>query len=248
MPETSTHCHLSVNVNKIALIRNSRGLTARPNLLAMAADIERYGAHGITVHPRPDERHIRYDDLAPLKAQTVGEFNIEGYPDDRWLRAVLHVKPAQATLVPDAPSALTSSAGWDTITEAARLTEICTELRRHGIRSSIFIDADPKMAEAAAACGADRVELYTGPYAEAYPKDPATAIAPFITTAQAALESGLSLNAGHDLDLQNLAYFVKHIPSLDEVSIGHALIADALIYGMENVVRMYLHQCKSVGR
>jgi pyridoxine 5-phosphate synthase len=241
---TSTHCHLSVNVNKIALLRNSRGGHARPYLLPTAADIERYGAQGITVHPRPDERHVRYDDLAPLKAQTVGEFNIEGYPDDRWLEAVLTICPAQATLVPDAPSALTSNAGWDTVAERARLTDICQTLRDHHIRPSIFIDADPSMAEAAAACGAERIELYTGPYAHDFHTDPAAAILPYINTTKAALEAGLGINAGHDLDLQNLPYFVQHLPHLDEVSIGHALIADALVFGLENVVRMYLHACK----
>jgi pyridoxine 5-phosphate synthase len=233
---------LSVNVNKIALIRNSRG-GHRPDLLTLAADIERWGAHGITVHPRPDERHIRYADLPPLKAQTRGEFNIEGYPDERWLRAVLEVKPAQATLVPDAPSALTSTAGWDTTAHRAWLTEVCAELNAHGIRPSLFIDADPTRAEGAAACGAARVELYTGPYAEAFAKNPAVALAPYQATAKAALEAGLGLNAGHDLDLKNLGYFLTNLPPITEVSIGHALISDALYFGMENVVRMYLRAC-----
>ncbi len=231
-------CRLSVNVNKIALLRNSRG-GHRPNLLAVAADIEHFGADGITVHPRPDERHVRYADLAPLRAQTAGEFNIEGYPDERWLRAVLEVRPAQATLVPDAPDALTSSAGWDTRRHQHRLAEVCAELRRAGIRSSIFIDADPAMAEGAARCGADRVELYTGPYAEQYLGNKQAAVAPYIIAARAATAAGLGLNAGHDLDLDNLTWFYRHIPQLEEVSIGHALVADALYYGLENVVRMY---------
>ena len=232
---------MSVNVNKIALLRNSRG-GHRPNLLAVAADIERFGADGITVHPRPDERHVRYADLAPLQAQTAGEFNIEGYPDERWLQAVLAVRPAQATLVPDAPDALTSNAGWDTRRHQSRLAEICAELRRAGIRSSIVLDADPAMAEAAARCGADRVELYTGPYAEHYLQNRQAAIAPYVAAAQAATAAGLGLNAGHDLDLDNLAWFHRHIPELEEVSIGHALVADALYYGLENVVRMYQEQ------
>lgn len=242
MPETDhTFCRLSVNVNKIALLRNSRG-GRRPDLLALAADIERFGAHGITVHPRPDERHVRFDDLAPLKAQTVGEFNIEGYPDERWMQAVLAIRPAQATLVPDPPGALTSSAGWDTIGQRNRLTEICAELKRNGIRASVFIDADPRMAEGAAAAGADRIELYTGPYAEHFPHNREAAIAPYLPAATAAHAAGLGINAGHDLDLNNLAYFHQQIPHLAEVSIGHAIISDALYFGLENVVRMYLHQ------
>ncbi|MEJ1928719.1 pyridoxine 5'-phosphate synthase, partial [Nostoc sp. NIES-2111] len=242
MSETDhTICRLSVNVNKIALLRNSRGGN-RPDLLTLAADIERYGAHGITVHPRPDERHVRFDDLAPLKAQTVGEFNIEGYPDERWMQAVLAIRPAQATLVPDPPGALTSSAGWDTTAQRSRLTEICSEFRRNGIRASIFIDADPRMAEGAAAAGADRIELYTGPYAEHFPHNREAAIAPYLPAAAAAHAAGLGINAGHDLDLNNLAYFHQQIPHLAEVSIGHAIISDALYFGLENVVRMYLHQ------
>jgi pyridoxine 5-phosphate synthase len=243
MSSASPSVRLSVNVNKIALLRNSRGHN-RPNLLQVSADIEHFGADGITVHPRPDERHIRFDDLPLLKNQTRGEFNIEGYPDEKWMAAVLAVKPAQATLVPDAPSALTSNAGWDTIQNRVQLTEICATLRAQGIRSSVFIDADPAQAEGAAACGADRVELYTGPYAADYTQNRAAAIAKYVETAQAARQAGLGINAGHDLDLDNLAYFVQNIAGLEEVSIGHALISDALVFGLENVVCMYKHLCK----
>jgi len=245
MPALDLACRLSVNINKIALLRNSRG-GLRPHLLAMAADIEAFGADGITVHPRPDERHVRYTDLAPLNTQTQGEFNIEGYPDERWLQAVLAIKPSQATLVPDAPDALTSSAGYNTVLLAPELTSICTRLRAAGIRSCIFIDADPAMAQGAAACGADRVELYTGPYAHTFMANKGTAIAPYKAAAAAAGAAGLGVNAGHDLDLDNLAYFVDEIPNLAEVSIGHALIADALYFGIENAVRMYKAKCQRV--
>jgi pyridoxine 5-phosphate synthase len=230
---------LSVNINKIATIRNARGGNM-PDLLKAAKDCEKFGAEGITVHPRPDERHIRYDDVRKLKPLVTTEFNIEGNPIPSFVELVLENKPDQVTLVPDAHNAITSNAGWDTITHRDFLTEICAEFKRNGIRTSIFVDPAPKMAEGAALCGCDRVELYTESYASNFAKDPAAAIAPFIKTAEMARECGLGLNAGHDLNLENLEYFIRNIPWTDEVSIGHAIICDALYMGLERTIEAYL--------
>ena len=229
---------LSVNINKIAVIRNSRGGN-RPDVVRAALDIERFGAQGITVHPRPDERHIRYADVRALRPLLATEFNIEGNPIPSFIDLVLEVRPAQVTLVPDAPDAITSNAGWDTLKHRAFLTEVTARFREAGIRVSIFVDPDPEMAAGAAACGADRVELYTEAYARNYSADREAAIAPYVAAAEAARANGLGLNAGHDLDLDNLAYFVGRIPWTDEVSIGHALVSDALYYGLENTVALY---------
>lgn len=229
---------LSVNINKIAVIRNSRGGN-RPDVVRAALDIERFGAQGITVHPRPDERHIRYADVRALRPLLATEFNIEGNPIPSFIDLVLEVRPAQVTLVPDAPDAITSNAGWDTLKHRAFLTEVAARFREAGIRVSIFVDPDPEMAAGAAACGADRVELYTEAYARNYSADREAAIAPYVAAAEAARANGLGLNAGHDLDLDNLAYFVERIPWTDEVSIGHALVSDALYYGLENTVALY---------
>ncbi len=230
---------LSVNINKIATLRNARGGN-NPCVTATALDCERFGAQGITVHPRPDERHIRHQDVRDLSALITTEFNIEGYPSDDFCRLVLEVKPTQVTLVPDAPNQITSNQGWDVARNAHFLKEVVSAFRQKGIRTSIFIDALPEMAQAAAAIGADRIEMYTEPYAAAYPDDPHSAIAPYIQTAQACKELGLGLNAGHDLSLENLAFYHKHIPWTDEVSIGHALICDALYLGLEETIARYL--------
>ena len=229
---------LSVNINKIATLRNSRG-GQNPNVVQVAIDCERFGAEGITVHPRPDERHITYQDVLDLKEVVKTEFNIEGFPDQRFMDLVLKINPAQATLVPDGPDVLTSNAGWDTIKHQSLLKEIIGELKAKGIRTSIFVDPVQKMAEEAAACGTDRIELYTESYASAFSKNKEKAILPFILTAQSALKVGLEINAGHDLNLENLKYFKEHIPELNEVSIGHALISDALYLGLENAINMY---------
>lgn len=230
---------LSVNINKIATLRNSRG-GDNPNLVKTALDCERFGAQGITVHPRPDERHIRYQDVYDLKEVVTTEFNIEGNPSERkFVDLVLDIKPAQVTLVPDALGAVTSNAGWDTITHKAQLTELIAEFKKAHIRVSVFVDADPNLVEGAKLCGADRVELYTEPYAELYFIDRFKAVAPFLKAAERAAEVGLGLNAGHDLSLDNLKFLCKTIPWLDEVSIGHALICDALYYGLENTINMY---------
>jgi pyridoxine 5-phosphate synthase len=234
---------LSVNINKIATIRNARG-GKMPDVAKAAVNCEHFGAEGITVHPRPDERHIRYSDVREIRPLITTEFNIEGNPIPSFTDLVIEVRPDQVTLVPDAEDAITSNAGWDTIRHKGFLTEICAEFKSHGIRTSIFIDAKPEMAEAAALCGADRVELYTEPYADLFPTDPATAIAPFIRTAQAARDAGLGLNAGHDLNLQNLEYFIRNIPWTDEVSIGHAIISDALYMGLEKTIQEYLSKVK----
>jgi len=233
---------LSVNINKFATLRNARGGN-NPDVIQAALDCERFGAEGITVHPRPDERHIRYEDVLDLTEVLTTEFNIEGYPDDRYLELVHRVKPAQATLVPDSPDVLTSNAGWDTKKHGSFLKEIITDLRNAGIRTSIFLDPDERMVEPAAATGTDRIELYTEGYASKYLSDPAEAIRPYVKTALAAKEAGMGINAGHDLDLANLPYFVRHLPHLEEVSIGHALICDALYYGLENTVQLYLKAC-----
>ena len=230
---------LSININKIATSRNARG-GRMPDVALAAVNCERFGAEGITVHPRPDERHIRYADVREIRPLITTEFNIEGNPIDSFIDLVLEVKPDQVTLVPDAVDAITSNSGWDTIKNRDFLTEVCKEFRNSGIRTSIFIDALPEMAEGAALCGADRVELYTEPYADLFPTDPDAAVAPFIKTAEAARKAGLGLNAGHDLSLENLTYFAERIPWCDEVSIGHALIADALYLGLENTVQLYL--------
>ena len=230
---------LSVNINKIALLRNARGGNM-PDVLKAALDCEGFGAEGITVHPRPDERHIRYSDVRILRPAVSTEFNIEGNPTGCFTALVCEVVPDQVTLVPDAPDALTSNAGWDTVRNYAFLSRICETFKARGIRTSIFIDPIPEMAEGAARCGADRVELYTAAYAEQYSEDREKAIAAYIETAKAAREFGLGLNAGHDLSLENLSYFVKNIPWTDEVSIGHALICDALYMGLETTIEKYL--------
>lgn len=230
---------LSVNVNKIATLRNSRG-GDNPNLVKMALDIESYGADGITVHPRPDERHIRYADVYDLKGVLSTELNIEGNPlEEKFVKLVLDTKPAQVTLVPDATNQLTSNHGWDTIKEQQYLKEIVGVFKAADIRVSIFVNPVADLVRAAKDCGTDRVELYTEAYAKDYPTNPEQAIAAYIAAANAAVEVGLGLNAGHDLDLNNLGYFATNIPNLLEVSIGHALIADALYYGIQNTVQMY---------
>lgn len=234
---------LSVNINKIATLRNSRGGNM-PNVEKAAVDCERFGAEGITVHPRPDERHIRYSDVRAIKPLIGTELNIEGNPIPSFTDLVLETLPAQVTLVPDAADAITSNAGWDTLKNRGFLTEICAEFKRHGIRTSIFIDPVPEMAEGAAACGCDRVELYTEGYARNYTADREKAIAPYVRTAVTARECGLGLNAGHDLNLENLEYYIRCIPWTDEVSIGHAIICDALYMGLEQTIRAYLSKIK----
>lgn len=228
---------LSVNINKVATIRNARGGNV-PNVLQIALDCERFGAEGITVHPRPDERHIRYSDVRELKPVLKEEFNIEGYPSEDFMSLIEEIKPAQVTLVPDAPDVLTSNAGWDTVNREAELSKIVARLR-NTCRVSVFVEADCRMVEGAKACGADRVELYTESYAANYNINKEEAIAKFISAARKAEELGLGLNAGHDLSLENLQYFNSMIPNLLEVSIGHALISDALYFGLENTIQMY---------
>ncbi len=232
---------LSVNINKIATIRNARGGNM-PNLLQVAKDCESFGAEGITVHPRPDGRHIRYNDVYDLRSIVTTEFNIEGYPSDSFNELVCDVVPTQVTLVPDAPDALTSNAGWDTIQNEQLLRKLIEAYHRKGIRTSIFVDANTEMVKAAAQTGTDRIELYTESYARNYPQDPAAAIRDFVLAAQEAEKQNLGLNAGHDLSLVNLQYFAKRIPGLLEVSIGHALICDALYLGLESTIHQYLQQ------
>jgi len=234
---------LSVNINKIATLRNARGGN-NPDVIKAAKDCERFGAEGITVHPRPDERHIRYSDVIALKDVVTTEFNIEGYPDERYLNIIRDVKPTQATLVPDPPHAITSNAGWDTIKDAAFLAEICRQIQSWGVRVSVFVDPSPRMVEGAVNAGADRIELYTEPYAREFQVNKDVAVKPYIESARIALEGGLGLNAGHDLDLHNLKFLKQSIPDLDEVSIGHALIADAIYFGLENTIQLYLNQLK----
>ena len=234
---------LSVNINKIATIRNARGGNM-PDVEKAARDCEIFGAEGITVHPRPDERHIRYSDVRAIRPDVKTEFNIEGNPIPSFVDLVLEVVPDQVTLVPDAHDAITSNQGWDTVAHKEFLTGICARFKEKGIRTSIFIDPDPAMAAGAAACGCDRVELYTASYAEIFPSDPVKAIAPYLKTALKVKELGLGLNAGHDLNLQNLGYFIKTIPWTDEVSIGHAIICDALYMGLEVTIRAYLSEIK----
>jgi pyridoxine 5-phosphate synthase len=232
---------LSVNINKIATLRNARGGNT-PNVLQAAIDCQNYGAEGITVHPRPDERHIRAQDVLDIKPHITTEFNIEGYPSRSFLDLVISVLPDQVTLVPDPPEALTSSEGWDTITQQSFLRDVIRELQGHGIRTSIFIGTEPELIENAAKTGTNRVELYTEPYAREYPVNAETACAPFAKAARRAHELGLGLNAGHDLNLDNLKYFHENVPGLLEVSIGHALISDALYLGLENAIQIYRRQ------
>jgi pyridoxine 5-phosphate synthase len=234
---------LSVNINKIATLRNSRGGNV-PNLLKVAGDIEEFGANGITIHPRPDERHIRYQDARDLKLTVKTEFNIEGNPVKSFMDLVLEVRPTQVTLVPDAVNAITSSAGWDTIKHQAFLKEVIAEFQKNGIRTSIFIDTDAKLIEAAAQTGADRIELYTEYFASEFDKGNKNAIKPYTDAAILAHKLGLGINAGHDLSLDNIKFFKENIPNLAEVSIGHALITESLYLGLENVVSMYLHRLK----
>ena len=235
---------LSVNINKIATLRNARGAN-NPNVIQVAIDCERFGAQGITVHPRPDERHIRFNDVLSLKQVVKTEFNIEGYPDDRFLDLIEKVKPTQATLVPDKPDAITSNAGWDTVHEESYLSKIITRIKKSGVRVSVFVDPSTKMVEGAKKVGADRVELYTEPYASHYLAQKELAIKPYIEAALFAKSLGLGVNAGHDLDLHNLNYLKKSIPFLDEVSIGHALICDALYLGLENSIQLYLRELQA---
>jgi len=233
--------HLSVNINKIATLRNARGGNL-PDVVKAAVDCERFGAQGVTVHPRPDERHIRYQDARDIKPIVTTEFNIEGNPTKTFIDLVLEVKPDQVTLVPDAPDALTSNAGWDTIKNMSFLKDIIAVFKKNEIRTSIFIETDLKMIEKAAETGTDRVELYTESYATGFSKNKEEAIAPFVKAAEMAQKVGLGINAGHDLNLDNLNYFVNSIPGLLEVSIGHALISDALYFGLENTIQMYLRE------
>ncbi len=232
---------LSVNINKIATLRNSRGGNV-PNLLEVAKDIQEFGAQGITIHPRPDERHIRYQDAYDLKPIVSTEYNIEGNPIRKFIDLVLAVQPTQVTLVPDAVDAITSNAGWDTIKNQSFLQEVITEFKNNNIRTSIFIDTDKNLIEAAAKTGADRIELYTEDFATDYAKGIKNAIKPYTEAAIFAHSVGLGINAGHDLSLENIQFFKENIPNLAEVSIGHALIAESLYLGLENVVKMYLHR------
>jgi pyridoxine 5-phosphate synthase len=234
---------LSVNLNKVALIRNARGANL-PDLVQVARDCEAFGAEGITVHPRPDQRHVRFSDIPALRAVVQTEFNIEGNPTPDFLDLVLSNPPHQCTLVPDAPSQLTSDAGWDTVRDQSRLREVVQVLQTKGIRVSVFVDPVAAMVEGAKAAGADRIEFYTGPYAHDYAQDPHKAVAAYTQAAQVAQEIGIGINAGHDLNLQNLRFFKQNCPGLLEVSIGHALISDALYYGLPNVIQMYLRLLK----
>lgn len=232
---------LSVNINKYALVRNSRGGT-QPDILQIARDCEKFGAQGITVHPRQDERHIRYSDIKPLKEIVTTEFNIEGFPDARFMEMVLDVRPHQCTLVPDASNQLTSDHGWNTLAEKTFLTEIIGQLQEQGIRVSLFVDADEKTVEGAKAVGTNRIELYTGPFAEEFYEDREKAIAPHIRAAEIANELGLGINAGHDLNLDNLKFYKQNIENLAEVSIGHAIICDAIYLGLETTIKRYLEE------
>lgn len=238
---------LSVNINKIATLRNSRGGNT-PNVVEAAIKAQEFGAEGITVHPRPDERHIRYRDVYDLKPVITTEFNIEGNPIDSFMKLVLEVKPHQVTLVPDAEDALTSNAGWDTVKHLDFLTEIISELKQNGIRTSIFLDPNPALVEAAAKTGTDRIELYTESFAVEYAKGNLEGIKPYRETADVALKNGLVLNAGHDLSLDNLEFFIRQIPEIAEVSIGHALISDAIYMGFENTIQAYLKRIELANR
>lgn len=236
---------LSVNINKIALVRNARG-GDRPDVVRAALDIERFGADGITVHPRPDGRHIRHDDVHALKKVLATELNIEGNPVGEFVDLVAEVRPAQVTLVPDAPDALTSCAGWNTVAHSDFLADITALFHERGIRVSIFVDPVPEMVAGAKVCGADRVELYTEAFARLYPSGAGAAVAPYVAAAEEARRQGLGLNAGHDLSLENLRYYLECIPWTDEVSIGHALVCDALYYGLENTVQLYRREMPEV--
>lgn len=235
---------LSVNINKIATLRNARGGNM-PDVIKVALDCERFGAQGITVHPRPDERHIRRKDVYDLRAVITTELNIEGYPSRKFIDMVKDVMPEQVTLVPDPPNALTSNAGWDTTRHFSFLKDTIAELKEKGIRTSIFIETEPEQIWKAAETGTNRVELYTEPYASRYSSGREEAVKPFVLAAQVATQAGLELNAGHDLSLENLEYFVKSIPNIIEVSIGHALICEALYFGLENTIQMYRRQLKA---
>ncbi len=235
--------NLSVNINKVALIRNARGGNL-PDIIQVAKDCEAFGAQGITVHPRPDERHIRYADVPALKKVVTTEFNVEGNPTEDFMKLVLDARPHQCTLVPDAPGVLTSDQGWDTIQYKNFLVEIITRLKETGIRVSIFVDPIERFVEGAKVVGADRIEFYTGHYAHEYLSDPAKAVAPHVRCAKLANDIDIGINAGHDLNLQNLRFYRENVPGLLEVSIGHALICDALYYGLQNTIQMYLRQLK----
>jgi len=232
---------LSVNINKIATLRNARGGNV-PNVLTAAINCQLFGADGITVHPRPDERHIRYNDVLEIKPLITTEFNIEGYPSKEFITLVMSVRPDQVTLVPDPHDAITSNAGWDTLKNKIFLTGIVSEFRKEGIRTSLFVDTNPVNIENAALTGTDRIELYTEPYATGFNRNAIEAVEPFIKAAEIARNAGLGLNAGHDLNLDNLRYFYQNIPWIEEVSIGHALISDALYLGLENTIQMYKRQ------
>jgi pyridoxine 5-phosphate synthase len=234
---------LSVNINKIATLRNARGGNV-PSVVEVAKDCERFGADGITIHPRPDERHITTQDVYDLAGVVTTEYNIEGYPDERYMKLIEDVRPTQATLVPDPPHVLTSNAGWDTKAKLSELQEIISQLKSLGVRTSIFVDTDPVNIEYAVKTGVDRIELYTGPYADDFKSDCEKAVLPYSEAAELATELGLGINAGHDLDLDNLAFFKKHVKGLQEVSIGHALISDALYLGLENTVQLYKRALK----
>lgn len=232
---------LSVNINKIATLRNARGAN-NPDLISVAKDIQKFGANGITVHPRPDQRHIRYTDLISLGPVLITEFNIEGYPNSKFIDIVKQVRPQQVTLVPDTPDVLTSNSGWDTKKNLSFLTEVISEFKSNDIRTSLFMGTDFFLIEKAKETGVDRIEFYTGPYADIYPKNPKDAIMPFVEAANLSNQLGLGINAGHDLNLNNLKYFCAKINGLLEVSIGHALISDSLYFGLENTIQMYLNQ------
>ena len=232
---------LSVNINKIATLRNSRGGNT-PNLLEVARDLQGYGAQGITIHPRPDQRHIKYSDALALPEVLITEFNIEGNPIPKFIDLVNQIKPDQVTLVPDGENAITSNAGWDTIKDNQFLKEVINEFKSNGIRTSIFIEPDENMVNGAKNIGADRVELYTEAYATSFPQNPEKAILPYLKAAMVANKLGIGINAGHDLNLKNISYFAKNIPQLLEVSIGHALISESLYLGFENVIPMYLQR------
>lgn len=234
---------LSVNINKIATLRNARG-GDNPNVVQLAKDAERFGAQGITVHPRPDERHITTKDVYDLKEVVTTEFNIEGYPDERFMKILDEIRPGQATLVPDPPHVLTSNAGWDTVSHEKKLTQIINDIKAMGIRTSIFVNPEINMIEGAKKVGTDRVELYTEMYATGYSNNPSHAIANYKAAAEKAGMLDIGINAGHDLDLNNLKYLVSEIPNIDEVSIGHALICDALYFGLENTIQLYLRELK----
>ena len=234
---------LSVNINKIATLRNARGGN-NPDVIKVAQDCERFGAQGITVHPRPDERHIKYNDVLQLKKVVKTEFNIEGYPDARYLKLIKEISPEQATLVPDPPAVLTSNAGWNAIAHREFLKDTIAQLKESAGRVSLFVEASPKMVEAVAETGSDRIELYTEPYASAYASNREKAVANFIEAAKVARDANLGVNAGHDLDLNNLRFLKTSIPWLEEVSIGHALISDAIYYGLENTIQLYLRELK----